>query len=218
MGVVFEHLPGDMTRDGHNSCFTGLRFSQFGNCVMPKVVEAECADPSRLSQTSPCRSPTLLRSCRVETGILTRREGHHEFTYSLYPHAGTWRDAQTVRRGNELNYALLTMQTANHQGALAAEHSFLQVEGDDVVVTAVKRAEDGGALIVRFYEWGGKESTVRLLFPPGAESAAETDLMERPAGSISLQGGAVSVPTKPYEIKTVKISFAGSSGIDYSIK
>ncbi len=145
-------------------------------------------------------------------------EGHHEFTYSLYPHAGTWRDAQTVRRGNELNYALLTMQTANHQGTLAAEHSFLQVEGDDVVVTAVKRAEDGGALIVRFYEWGGKGSNVKLQLPPGAASAAETDLMERPAGSISLQGGTVSVPTKPYEIKTVKISFADSSGINRSIK
>src|SRR5581483_2875445 len=33
-------------------------------------------------------------------------EGHHEFTYSLYPHRGTWRQAETVRRGYELNYKL----------------------------------------------------------------------------------------------------------------
>src|SRR5579872_7447544 len=46
-------------------------------------------------------------------------EGHHEFTYSLYPHAGTWRDAQTVRRGYELNVKLMPMQVAAHDGELA---------------------------------------------------------------------------------------------------
>ena len=92
------------------------------------------------------------------------------------------------------------------------------MEGDNVVVTAVKQAEDGGALIVRFYEWAGKESNIKLRLPPGAELAVETDLMERSAGSISLQGGSVSVPTNPYEIKTVKISFASPLGINRSIK
>src|SRR5207302_3299090 len=28
-------------------------------------------------------------------------EGHHDFTYSLYPHGGSWREAQSVRRGYE---------------------------------------------------------------------------------------------------------------------
>ncbi len=138
-------------------------------------------------------------------------EGHHEFTYSLYPHAGTWREAQTVRRGYELNYGLFALQTANHQGALPGEHSFLEVAADNVVVTAVKRAEDDGTLIVRFYEWAGRASDVKLQLPPGAASVEETDLMERPMGKLSVQSGAVSVLTKPYEIKTVKISFAGSS-------
>ncbi len=45
-------------------------------------------------------------------------EGHHEFTYSLYPHAGSWREALTVRQGYELNYKLLAMQTERHEGAL----------------------------------------------------------------------------------------------------
>ena len=142
-------------------------------------------------------------------------EGHHEFTYSLYPHGGTWREAQTVRRGYELNYGLFAMQTANHQGALAAEHSFLQVPSENVVVTAVKQAEDDGALIVRFYEWAGKESDVKLQLPPGAESASETDLMERHIGDLAVQNGATTVHTKPFEIKTVKVLFA--NGLSQSI-
>lgn len=59
-------------------------------------------------------------------------EGHHEFTYALYPHAGTWREAGTVRRGYELNSRLMVVPTGNHLGSLASEHSFIQVQADDV--------------------------------------------------------------------------------------
>jgi len=134
-------------------------------------------------------------------------EGHHEFTYSLYPHAGTWREAQTVRRGYELNDEPIAMQTENHQGPLRARHSFVEVQSENVVLTAVKKAEDDSALILRFYEWAGKEGDVKLQLPAGVESASETDLMERPIATLTVQNGAVTVHTKPYEIKTVKVQF-----------
>jgi len=135
-------------------------------------------------------------------------EGEHEFTYSLYPHGGSWRDAQTVRRGYELNYKLIAMQTYTHQGPLPPQHSFVQVQPDNIVLTAVKKAEDDQSLILRFYEWAGKEADVKLQLPPGAQSAAETDLMERSLGTLRLENEAVTAHTKPYEIKTVKIQFA----------
>jgi alpha-mannosidase len=134
-------------------------------------------------------------------------EGHHEFTYSLYPHGGSWRDAQTVRRGYELNYKLISVPVDNHQGALQPEHSFLQVTPDNVVVTAMKKAEQDDSLIVRFYEWAGKEADVKLQLPAAAQQASDADLMERPLGILPLQGGSVTVHTKPYEIKTVRIQF-----------
>jgi alpha-mannosidase len=135
-------------------------------------------------------------------------EGHHEFTYSLYPHPGTWREASTVRQGYELNYKLLTVQTQTHQGSLPGEHSFVQVQPDNVVLTAVKKSEDDNSLILRFYEWAGKESDVKLQLPPGAQTAQDADLMERPITDLPLQSGIVTVHTKPYEIKTVKVKFA----------
>ncbi len=134
-------------------------------------------------------------------------EGHHEFTYSLYPHAGSWKDALTIRRGYELNYKLISIPSEKHQGALAPEHSFLRTPAENIVVTAIKKAEDDNSLIVRFYEWAGKECDVILQLPPGAKSAAETDLMERPTGNVSLQNDAVKIHTKPFEIKTIKIQF-----------
>jgi alpha-mannosidase len=135
-------------------------------------------------------------------------EGQHEFTYAIYPHAESWRDAQTVRQGYELNYPLLSLQTEKHQGQLKDEFSFLSFGADNVVLTAIKKAEDDGALIIRFYEWAGKAGDVRVRLPTGAESAAETDLMEKATANLRLESGNITVPTKPYEIKTVRIEYA----------
>ena len=135
-------------------------------------------------------------------------EGHHEFTYSLYPHAGSWRDAQTVRRGYELNYKMIAVQPHKHEGKLPSEYSFVGVEPDNVVLTAIKKSEDDDSLILRFYEWAGKEADVKLHLPPGAQSASETDLMEKPIGELAVHNDSVTVHTKPYEIKTVKVRFA----------
>jgi alpha-mannosidase len=136
-------------------------------------------------------------------------EGRHEFTYSLYPHSGDWKQALTIRQGYELNYKLISLPVEKHQGALPAEHSFLQVPSENVIVSAVKKAEDDNSLVVRFYEWAGKQGDVTIQLPRGAQSARETDLMEKGDANIPVNGGAVKVPTKPYEIKTVKVQFSG---------
>jgi alpha-mannosidase len=141
-------------------------------------------------------------------------EGLHEFTYSMYAHPGTWKEADTVRRGYELNYDLLAIETAKHPGRLKEEHSFFEVQAENVVMTAVKKAEEDGSLILRFYEWAGIESDAKITLPPGAQSASETDLMERAAGDLALQGGAVTVHTKPYEIKTIRVRFAAGQESD----
>ena len=95
-----------------------------------------------------------------------------------------------------------------HQGSLPPEFSFLTAQPDNIIVTAVKKAEDGDALIVRFYEWAGAETDVRLQFPVGAISAAETNLMETPLADLPVRDGTLVLHTKPYEIKTVRVQFA----------
>jgi|HubBroStandDraft_4_1064222.scaffolds.fasta_scaffold00124_18 alpha-mannosidase len=137
-------------------------------------------------------------------------QGHHEFTYSLYPHAGTWRDALTVRQGYEVNYPLLVTTTTSHPGTLPSEQSFFSTQEDNVVITAIKKDADDNALIVRFYEWAGKKGDIHLALPEEATSASATNLIESLEGPLSLDvtGKIVTVPTNPYEIKTVKVQFA----------
>ena len=136
-------------------------------------------------------------------------EGHHEFTYSLYPHAGKWREALTVRQGYEVNVPLLATTTTRHAGTLPPSQSFFGTQEDNVVITAIKKDADDSSLIVRFYEWEGKKGDVHLSLPQAAQAAWQTNLMEVAPSPLSLDasGKVITVPTNPYEIKTVKAQF-----------
>jgi alpha-mannosidase len=138
--------------------------------------------------------------------------GHHHFHYALYPHAGTWKDALTVRHGWEYDYPLQAVVTTAHAGTLPAEHSFVSVTPENVVLTAVKKAEDSDGLILRVYEWAGKDAMVEFHVPPGATSATVTNLMEKPEGSpLSVEGDVVKAPIHPYEILTVRVDYPQKS-------
>jgi alpha-mannosidase len=140
-------------------------------------------------------------------------QGHHHFHYAVYPHAGTWKDALTVRHGWEYDYPLQAVVTTAHAGSLPAEHSFASVSPENVVLTAVKKAEDANGLIFRVYEWAGKETTAEFHVPQGATGATVTNLMEQPEGDpLKVEGDMVKVPIKPYEILTVLVNYpAGGS-------
>src|SRR5438309_2407175 len=88
--------------------------------------------------------------------------GHQQFSYALYPHAGDWKQALTMRKGYEYNYRLQAQQVAPHAGALPARGSLLEVSNTNFVVTAVKKAEDSDAIIVRGFEWAGAGADVRI--------------------------------------------------------
>ncbi len=149
---------------------------------------------------------TLLRSPTWPDPNADR--GRHKFTYALYPHAGSWKDAATVEHGYNYNYKLQAMQVDGHAGEMGPEHSFFGVDAKNVVVTAVKKAEDGNGLIVRFYEWAGKGGNVTVSVPPGAKSATLTNLMEKPeGGALAVTGDKVTVPVTPYEIQTVRVDY-----------
>ncbi len=150
---------------------------------------------------------TLLRS-PVEPDPNADR-GHQHFSYALYPHSGDWKTALTVRRGYEYNYKLKAMQVQAHAGTLSVEHSFISLRDKNVVLTAVKKAEDSGGLILHFYDWSGKRSNVEIQVPPGATTATLTNLLEKPEGGglrIS-HSNELTVPVQPYQIVSVRIDY-----------
>ena len=137
-------------------------------------------------------------------------QGPQHFTYALYPHAADWKQAGTVEHGYELNYPLQAVQVAPHGGSLPSAHSYASVAAPNVILTAIKKAEDSDALILRMYEYAGKAGDIQVTVPPGATSASLTNLMEKENGTaLPIHGNTLSVPIHAYEIVTLKVAYPG---------
>jgi len=132
-------------------------------------------------------------------------EGHHEFVYSLYPHAGSWREAATVRRAYELNVPLVANLVTAHAGDTPARGGFASADRANVVIDCIKKAEDSDALIVRVYEAHGARGPVRLTLASPPRRVAECDLMEENDMPVERDGACVSFDIKPWEIRTFKV-------------
>ena len=139
-------------------------------------------------------------------------QGFHEFTYSLYAHAGDWKTGNTMRQGYELNYPLIAVIAQPHAGPWKATQSFSRIDSANVILTVMKKAEDDNGLIFRFYEFEGKPAEVRLQLPRKAATAFETNLMEKRGQAVTIapSGRELVIPTGPYEIKTVEVTFAAN--------
>ncbi|MGQ9673744.1 MAG: alpha-mannosidase [Candidatus Aminicenantales bacterium] len=133
--------------------------------------------------------------------------GGHELAYSLYPHAGTWKDALTFRRGLEFNTPLRAKIALIHDGHLPPVHSFLRIGPENVVLASLKKemGYGGRSLILRLYEIFGREEEAVIDFPVAVE-VRETDLIERPLAKIPSGGKILRLKVKPYEIKTLRLT------------
>jgi alpha-mannosidase len=137
--------------------------------------------------------------------------GIHHIKYALIPHEGSWQDVDATRRGAEFNEPLLPKAERSHAGQLAASYSVLNVTPSSVVVESVKKAEDSNEYIVRLYEASDKPSTAVLSFGRAPRTAHETDMMEWdkfvPSTAFTIKGTTVTVPVKPFEVKTIRVGF-----------
>lgn len=133
--------------------------------------------------------------------------GRHTFTYSLYPHPGDWRQAQTARRAYELNVGVQALPLPGRTDSDSQAHSWLSNERPGVIISAVKPAEDGEGLIVRLYECHNERGLDRLTFAQPPAAAWECNLLEDKLGPVELAGNGFEFEVRPYEVKTFLIKF-----------
>ena len=115
-------------------------------------------------------------------------QGISEFNYIVKPHAGSWKTAGTVKEALLLNQPLVTMFETFHDGNLPQKNSFLKIDADNIIMTALKRPLHGEGMIIRFYEAIGQATSTR----------------------VDLMGTGCAIDFKPFEIKTFHVSNDGS--------
>jgi alpha-mannosidase len=118
-------------------------------------------------------------------------KGNHEFSYALYPHAGSWQKAQTVKRGYEFNQPLKVVLCQNklQTQTLKDKASFISISGQNssqnsgqnLILMAFKQAEDDTKKwILRCYESVGETAEFKLTSDIGLKAKESVDLLERP--------------------------------------
>lgn len=148
---------------------------------------------------------TLLRGAEWPDPDADR--GHHEFTYSLLPHMGDWREGETVRRAWELNVPLVCLLASGQGAGLPATQSFLEVEGPAIVQT-LKPAEDGDGWILRLYEPHGGRGMVRVRGAYPWRQVVECNHVEEVRQALTVEGASFAFPIRPFEIKTFRLHLA----------
>ncbi len=143
------------------------------------------------------RSPCIPLAATDTKGA--REVGTHTFEVMISSAAGSIQDANPVRLGMEFNTPFIAIPLeSNDEPTLPSSYTFLSNDNPAVVISAVKRAEDGDDLIVRLYDPHG-EGVRTVLTGIRNCDLSETDLLER-NGS---QSGDLVL--EPYEIKTVRV-------------
>ena len=96
------------------------------------------------------------------------------------------------------------------EGDLPPLQDFCALDAPNVVLTALKRAEDGDGLVLRIFETAGRETKVTVTLPLFAIwRATGTNLVEEGAESLPATEHAVEVTLPPYGIRTVRVTRSG---------
>ncbi len=129
-------------------------------------------------------------------------EGLHTCAYSFLPHDSGFSAESVIRPAYRFNYPPVISQGEYTMPSL------LSVEAPNVIAETVKPCEDvEKAFIVRLYEAEGTYAETNVTLPEGAKSVEETNMLEEILSSVPVKDGRISLSFRPFEIKTIKISY-----------
>lgn len=100
--------------------------------------------------------------------------GKHTFRYGIMPHKGDWKTGNIWQASDRFNSHLYVCQISpSEHGTESLKKSFLEIESDSVVVSAVKRSEDRKGWVVRLFNTLDETVNTKLRFNGGQSNPAE---------------------------------------------
>jgi len=139
--------------------------------------------------------------------------GSHDIHLALEPFSGELDVAKAIRRGRVFNHPLQVIGTDVHPGKLPAHLSMVSLDSASCVLSSLKKAHHGDALVLTFFEPAGKAQTLTAEFDSKLfgklKSAVEVDLIERPMkkNNARVDGQKVCLKIPAHGIASVLVHF-----------
>ncbi len=130
--------------------------------------------------------------------------GTYVFRYSLCSGPGDWKARKAYRSGIGWNNPLLPISVADEitGKSLPPTRSFCALKQDNLVLSALKKADLGPSILLRAYEIEGSPVQTPVEFLGRERRVRPVNLLEEQTGEIDQAAWRL----KPYEIGTVRLS------------
>ena len=128
--------------------------------------------------------------------------GENIFSYALIPHQGNWAEARIPQKTKQYKTRVLTKQLKNQPGNLSDKYSFIQLEGEHLEISAIKKHEFEDKLVVRVYNPTDKETNGKIKLGFNIHKVYLGKLDESYEEELPYDNG-VEIELKPKEVKTI---------------
>jgi alpha-mannosidase len=132
-----------------------------------------------------------------------RQAGKHSYQFTLTSYEGAWHENNIHLWGKQWSSPTLTF--FGTEAPIEKRRSYLSIDSPNIVISALKKAHDEEAIVVRLYEVAGIKTTAQLQTTFPIKSARATNLIETASSNLSSRENSVKLSFRPYEIKTVKL-------------
>lgn len=129
-----------------------------------------------------------------------------EFEYAIYPHQGSWVEGRTYAEADRLNAKPMVMQVSrNLKGDLPHTASLYAIDNDAVVLSALKKAEDEEAVVIRAFNPTAtdQQAVLHVGFP--VKSACVATLNETDIEPVDLIDNRLHLSLPKGKIITLKL-------------
>jgi alpha-mannosidase len=133
--------------------------------------------------------------------------GIHRFSYALVPHFGPYHHAGIVQAAYAFNAPLRSRLLNVRTGQPGSLPSLINCDDRNIIIEAVKKAEDSNDLIVRLYECHNNRGSAELASARKPIGAALCDLEETEIADLDVIDDLVRFDYKPFEILTIKLKY-----------
>lgn len=129
--------------------------------------------------------------------------GTYMFRFSFTSGKGDWSTGKSWRAGMSFSTPLIPVTSANKlsEKPLAPEKSFFSINADNIVLTAMKKADSGESIVIRIFEIQGASAESPVLFMGQQRNLKQVNLLEDnpPAGEQKV------LHMQPFDIDTIKL-------------
>lgn len=132
--------------------------------------------------------------------------GAHAAKYSIILHSPSHARNAAINTAYQSRVPWTTRQTSVHEGTLPATYAFLTWTGDSIALSSVKRGEDAGDVIVRWFNTSNTPQTLRVQLD-GNPAAYRSNVLEERVDRLSVQEGFVELTLRGSEIFTIALDY-----------